>query len=106
MGFSFSSSGKYAVLRQYQQPILDAINKALPGAAAVYAPMPSGKVLLVVVYAGFETRNESEREELVRNSIIASLQINPQDYIAGFHCWTPREEREIKKAEDGSSEQA
>jgi hypothetical protein len=105
MGFSFSSSAKYAVLGEYQQPILDAISKALPGAKAGYAPMPNGKVLLVVVYAGFETRNGSEREQLVRDFIIANLKINPQDCIAGIYCWTPREEREIKEAGEGSSEQ-
>jgi hypothetical protein len=103
MGFSFSSSAKYAVLKQFQQPILDAVSKALPGAHAGYAPMPDGKVLLVVVYAGFETRSESEREQLVRDFIMAHVKINSQDYIAGIRCWTPREEREIKKA--GESKQ-
>ena len=77
MGFSFSSSARYTVLGQYQRPILDTISKALPRAAAGYAPMPNGRVLLVVVFPGFENRNESDREQLVRNSIIASLKINP-----------------------------
>jgi hypothetical protein len=102
MGYESSSSAKYDILGRYQQKILDAVSKALPGAAAAYAPLPFGKVALVVVFKDFENRSEADREQLVRNSIIGSLKINPDEYISGFRCWTPREESEIKKAGESS----
>lgn len=95
---------KFGVLGKYQQPILDAISTALPGAAARYAPMPFGKVLLVVTYPGFENSDESVREHLVRNSIIASLRINPSEYLCGIHCWTPSEEAQANKSAEAAME--
>jgi hypothetical protein len=98
MGHNYLSSHKFDVLGTFQLPILDAIAKALPGADARYAPMPFGKVVLVVTYPGFENRDESQRKRLVRDSIIASLRINPSEYLSGIHCWTPTEESAIKNA--------
>jgi hypothetical protein len=42
----------------------------------------------------------------VRDSIIASLRINPSEYPSGIHCWTPNEEAHIKKAEEGATDLA
>lgn len=97
MGIKFSSSQKYDILGRYQQQILDAISKALPGAAADYAPVPFGKVALIVTWPEFGSRDESARKTLVETAILASLRINPDDYLAGIHCWTPREAELIKK---------
>jgi hypothetical protein len=93
------NEGKYTFsgLGKYQELIPDAISKALPGAAASWAPIPSGNAALIVVFHGFENRDESEREHLVGDSIIASLKINPDDYVSAFECWTPREDAEINK---------
>jgi hypothetical protein len=102
----FEGKWTFSKLGKYQELILDAISKALPGAAPDYAALPNGNVALIVIFTGFENRSEADREQLVRNSIIGSLQINPDDYISGFKCWTPREEAEIKKAGESSSGQA
>ena len=87
---------RFDKLGDYQQPMLDALSRALPGAAADYAPLPNGGILLLVTWPGFEGRDESARENLVRDSIMASLKIDSFKYISGIKCWTPSEADEIK----------
>jgi hypothetical protein len=86
-------------LGPYQQPILAAVCKGLPGSAPDYAPMPNGNIALVVTWPGFEGRDDAERERLVSDTIVAAVRISPSDYISSIHCWTPREAEEIKAGE-------
>lgn len=101
----FERSVKVDKLGKMQQPILDAVSRALPGAAPAYAVLPFGNVALIVIWPGFENRDEPARENLVRDALLASLRINVSDYISGIHCWTPREADDIENAGDGSMQQ-
>jgi hypothetical protein len=89
MGYKFEKTARYDALGRYQQPILDAVSKSLPGAASHYAPLPQGKPALVVVWPGFENRNDGDRKRLVQDSILAALLMGLTDYVAGIHCFTP-----------------
>ncbi len=91
MGYKFEATAKYDALGPYQQQILDAVSKSLPGAASHYAPLPQGKPALVVVWPGFENRDDGDRKRLVQDSILASLHIGLTDFVAGIHCFTPKE---------------
>lgn len=95
MGYEFRRTAKFDILGRYQEPIREAVSKALEGAAVDYAPLPFGKVALVVVSPMFKSRSEDERRQLVVTSIIASLRINPDDYLAGILCWTPDEQKHV-----------
>src|ERR1700729_805326 len=77
--------------------ILGAVSKSLPGAAAQYAPLPSGKPALFVIWPGFENREKGERRRLVRDAILAALRISAFDYLAGIQCFTPREFEELMR---------
>jgi hypothetical protein len=91
MSFRYEQTAKFDSLGRYQKPILDAVSRSLPGAASHYIPLPMGKASLLVIWNGFENRDDDGRKSLVKTAVLASLQIPLESFVAGIQCFTPPE---------------
>ncbi|HEY1680232.1 MAG TPA: hypothetical protein VGF98_01130 [Candidatus Tumulicola sp.] len=91
MSFRYEQTVKFDSLGKYQKPILDAVSRSLPGAASHYIPLPMGKASLLVIWNGFENRDDDGRKSLVKTAVLASLQIPLDSFVASVICFTPAE---------------
>lgn len=86
----FSATVKFDRLGKWQEPIVEAIHRAMPG-AKTYCALPQGNVGLWITSSAFENLQECQREERVRE-IISSLGRGVVDLLSSFHLYTPEEQ--------------
>jgi hypothetical protein len=79
-------------LGEWAEPIKEALKTALAGSKPSYAPLPMGGAALYVSWPGFDDRDQTEREEMVR-SAIATLGDEAPKRIKMIVALTPEEAR-------------
>ena len=86
----FFTTTKYDRLGKWQDPILEAVHRAIPDAKATFVPLPQGNVGLWVTSAAFDSLKEPDREARVR-AIVSSLGAGVVNLLSSFHLYTPAE---------------
>jgi hypothetical protein len=79
-------------LGEWAEPIKEAIKTALAGSKPSYAPLPMGGAALYVSWPGFDDRDQTERQEMVR-SAVATLGDEAPNRIKMIVALTPEEAR-------------
>ena len=58
---------KIRALGKWQQPILEAVKKGLPGSKVGYKVLPAGRAGLIVYWNGFDRHDIPDRQKTVRD---------------------------------------